>query len=78
VESEEPEVKLQSVAKAGAKANQSAKIRVRLGTTTRKRSTHHPNEEKKVCVGCGRGWRSAKESLNGHETGNGGDNQVNT
>ncbi len=35
VESEELEAKLQSVVKAEAKANQSAKIRVRLGTMTR-------------------------------------------
>lgn len=51
MESEEPEAKLQSVAKAEAKANQSAKIRVRLGTMARKRNTHHPNVDKKVCVG---------------------------
>ena len=51
VESEEPEAKLQSVAKAEAKANQSAKIRVRLGTMTRKINTHYPNVDKKVCVG---------------------------
>jgi len=51
VESEEPETKLQSVAKAEPKANQSAKIRVRLGTMTRKINTHCPNVDKKVCVG---------------------------
>jgi len=51
VESEEPEAKLQSVAKAEAKANQSAKIRVRLGTMARERNTHYPNVDKKVCVG---------------------------
>jgi hypothetical protein len=51
VGSEEPEAKLQSVAKARAKANQSAKVRVRLGSMARKRNTHYPNVDKKVCVG---------------------------
>jgi len=47
VESEESEAKLQSVAKAEVKANQSAKIGVRLGTMTRKTNTHYPNVDQK-------------------------------
>jgi len=50
VESDEPEAKLQSVAETEAKANQSAKIRTRLGSKSRKINTHRPNVDKKVSV----------------------------
>ena len=50
MESEEPETKLQSVAKVEAKANQLAKIKVRLDTMARKINTHYPNVDKKVCT----------------------------
>ena len=52
--------KLQSAAKVEAKANQSAKIRVRLGTMRRKINTHHPNVDKKVCVG-GIKWKELRK-----------------